>query len=81
MALRKAFPKERQYDFWNILLCYLISQDDTQSQKDRDLFGRLAFMLISKAAESVPATKVRLSIHVTLLTDSNRKTYLCPERQ
>ena len=50
MALRKAFPKERKYDYWNILICYLISQDSKLQAKDRNLFGTLANRMITKAA-------------------------------
>src|SRR5271170_8136283 len=59
MALRKAFPQERKYDFWNILMCYLINKDASLPEKDRTLFGMLAFRLVSKAAEAVPKDKVR----------------------
>ena len=58
MALRKGFPKDRNYDFWNVLMCYLIHKDPSLSEKDRTLFGTLAYRLISKAAEAVPADKV-----------------------
>ncbi|KAK5076806.1 hypothetical protein LTR64_005714 [Lithohypha guttulata] len=51
MALRKAFPKERKYDYWNILMCYLISQDGTSQEKDRKLFGTLASRMVTKAAQ------------------------------
>jgi hypothetical protein len=59
MALKKAFPSDRNYDFWNILLCYLISQDMSLAEKDRTLFGMLAYRLTSKAAADVPTTQVR----------------------
>jgi N-terminal acetyltransferase B complex non-catalytic subunit len=58
MALRKAFPNERNYDFWNILLCFLVSQDDRASDKERLLFGTLAYRMVSKAAEAAPTNKV-----------------------
>lgn len=60
MALRKAFPNERSYDFWNILLCFLVQRDERTSDKERLLFGTLAYRLISKAAESIPTTMVGL---------------------
>jgi N-terminal acetyltransferase B complex non-catalytic subunit len=60
MALRKGFSKERNYDFWNILMCYLINKDVSRPEKERTLFGTLAYRLISKAAEAVPTEKVRL---------------------
>ena len=58
MALRKGFPKDRNYDFWNVLMCYLISQDQTLPERDRVLFGTLAYRMISKSAEAVPDHKV-----------------------
>lgn len=58
MALRKAFPKERKYDFWNILMCYLIHQDERIAEKDRKLFGTLANRMIVKAAQPTPPEKV-----------------------
>ncbi|KAK5951571.1 hypothetical protein OHC33_007249 [Knufia fluminis] len=58
MALKKAFPKERQYDFWNILMCYLIHEDKNVPEKDRKLFGTLANRMISKAAQSGPPEKM-----------------------
>ena len=58
MALRKAFPKDRQYDFWNIIMCYFIHEDLKVPEKDRKMFGMLANRMISKAAQSGPADKV-----------------------
>ena len=58
MALKKAFPKERQYDFWNVLMCYLLHEDTDVPEKDRKLFGTLANRIISKAAQSGPPEKV-----------------------
>jgi len=63
MALRKAFLKERQYDYWNILMCYLVHKDSALPEKDRSLFGTLAYRMISKAAESVVTDKVGRSRH------------------
>lgn len=60
MGLRKSFPKERNYEFWNIMMCSLIQSDRTQADKDRNLFGTLAFRMISKAAETIPTDQVRL---------------------
>ena len=51
MALRKAFPAERKYEFWNILMCFLIHNDEVVSDKERSTFGMLAYRFISKAAE------------------------------
>lgn len=53
MALRKAFPKDRQYEYWNILMYFLVHRDASVPEKDRHLMGTLAYRLISKAAESV----------------------------
>ena len=65
MALRKGFPKDRNYDFWNTLMCYLISKDMSASEKDRTLYGTLAYRMICKAAEAVPADNVSMSTHGT----------------
>lgn len=59
MGLRNAFPKERNYEFWNILMCYLIHMQDELPEKDRMLFGTLAYRMISKAAEIIPRDQVR----------------------
>ena len=58
MSLRKGFSKDRNYDFWNVLMCYLIHNDPSRTEKERALFGTLAYRLISKAAEAVPVDKV-----------------------
>ncbi|KAL1965647.1 hypothetical protein VTN77DRAFT_5324 [Rasamsonia byssochlamydoides] len=55
MSLQNNFPKSRKYYFWAIFLCYLITVDPSASDADRKLFGTLAYRMISKAAESVPA--------------------------
>ncbi|KAL1987664.1 hypothetical protein VTN96DRAFT_2905 [Rasamsonia emersonii] len=55
MSLQNNFPKTRKYYFWAIFLCYLITVDPSASDADRKLFGTLAYRMISKAAESVPA--------------------------
>jgi len=62
MALRKGFPKERNYDFWNVLMCYLTHKDLSRPEKERMLLGTLAYRLISKAAEAVPIDKVNISL-------------------
>ena len=61
MALRKAFPKDRHYEFWNILMYYLVYRDASVPEKDRNLLGTLAYRLISKAAESIPADPVSMA--------------------
>ena len=66
MALRKAFPAERKYDFWNILICYLIHEDLSQPEKDRKLFGTLANRMITKAAQPGQGDKVS-TIHPMML--------------
>ena len=58
VALRKAFPKERKYEFWKTLFSYLIQMDPAADEKQRKLFGTLAYRFISKAAEMVPRDKV-----------------------
>ena len=39
-------------------MCYLIAQDKTLIDKDRNLFRLLAYRMISKAADSVPKDNV-----------------------
>ena len=65
MSLRKAFPKERKYDFWKTLFSYLIHEDPTLEDNQRKLFGTLAYRFISKAAEIVPEDKVRYIMSLT----------------
>jgi N-terminal acetyltransferase B complex non-catalytic subunit len=60
VALRRAFPKERKYEFWKTLFSYLIQKDPTIDENQRKLFGTLAYRFISKAAETVPKDKVGL---------------------
>ncbi|KAI1614285.1 N-acetyltransferase B complex non catalytic subunit-domain-containing protein [Exophiala viscosa] len=55
MGLRKSFPKDRNYEFWNIMMCYLIHMQEGLPEKDRTLFGTLAYRMISKSAETIPA--------------------------
>lgn len=62
MAMRKAFPKERKYDYWNILLCYLIHEDENCPEKDRKLFGTLANRMIVKAAQPGQGDKVCMNV-------------------
>lgn len=59
MALRKAFPAERKYEFWNILMCFLVHDGLSISEKERATFGMLAYRMISRAAEAVPLDAVR----------------------
>ncbi|KAK4940477.1 hypothetical protein LTR10_019461 [Elasticomyces elasticus] len=60
MGLRKSFPKDRNYEFWNIMMCYLIHMQEGLPEKDRTLFGTLAYRMISKAAETIPADQEEL---------------------
>ena len=53
MFLRRTSPKAQNYEFWTILMCYLIHQDQSILEKERNLFGTLACRMLSKAAESV----------------------------
>jgi N-terminal acetyltransferase B complex non-catalytic subunit len=59
MALRKSSPKDRNYEFWAIFMCYLIHQDESISEKERTMFGTLAYRMLSKAAEAVPKEQVK----------------------
>lgn len=58
MGLRNAFPKERQYEFWNMLMCFLIHKQEAVPEKDRMLFGTLAYRMMSKAAEAIVKNEV-----------------------
>jgi len=60
MGLRKSFPNERHYEFWNIAMCHLIHMQHDLPEKDRMLFGTLAYRMISKAAEIIPADQAEL---------------------
>ncbi|RMD44340.1 hypothetical protein DV735_g837, partial [Chaetothyriales sp. CBS 134920] len=53
-SFRKAFPKERQYEFWNVVMCFLAHLDPTVDTKQRALFGTLAYRMLVKLAEAVP---------------------------
>jgi N-terminal acetyltransferase B complex non-catalytic subunit len=64
MALRKTSPKDRNHEFWTILMCYMIHQDKSIPDKERTMFGTLAYRLLSKAAEAVPQDSVRNSLPV-----------------
>ncbi len=59
MGLRKSFPKDRNYEFWNIMMCHLIHEQHDLPEKDRMLFGTLAYRMITKAAEIIPTDQVR----------------------
>ncbi|KAH0842403.1 hypothetical protein FOPE_07224 [Fonsecaea pedrosoi] len=60
MGLRNSFSKDRDYEFWNILMCHLIHMQQDLPEKERSLFGTLAYRMISKAAEAIPKNEVRL---------------------
>ncbi|KAL4950244.1 N-acetyltransferase B complex non catalytic subunit-domain-containing protein [Aspergillus filifer] len=55
MSLQNNFPKKRKYYIWAIFLSYLLAVAEGSSDMDRKLFGTLAYRMVSKAAESVPA--------------------------
>ncbi|KAL4964734.1 MDM20/NAA25 family protein [Aspergillus stella-maris] len=55
MSLQNNFPKKRKYFIWAIFLSYLLAVAEGSSDMDRKLFGTLAYRMVSKAAESVPA--------------------------
>lgn len=59
MAIRKRSPKERKYEIWTVFMCYLIYKDPSVSEKERTMFGTLAYRMLSKAAEAVPTKEVR----------------------
>lgn len=59
MALRRSSPKDRNYEFWTILMCYMLHQDQSVSEKERNMFGTLAYRLLAKAADAVAQEKVR----------------------
>lgn len=58
MSLQVNFPKNRKYYFWAIMLCHIMSVEPSILDAERKLFGTLAYRMISKAAESVPADPV-----------------------
>jgi N-terminal acetyltransferase B complex non-catalytic subunit len=58
MGLRNTFPQEREYEFWNTQMCFLINRQDDLPEKDRMLFGTLAYRMISKAAEGITKDEV-----------------------
>jgi hypothetical protein len=39
-------------------MCYLLHQDHSVSEKERTMFGTLAYRLLAKAAEAVPQDSV-----------------------
>lgn len=58
MSLQINFPKARKYYFWAIFMCYLVAADSNSSLADKNLFGTLAYRMISKAADTVPVDLV-----------------------
>lgn len=64
MALRRSSPKDRDHDFWIIFMYYMIHQDPFIPEKERNLFGTLAYRMLSKAAEAVPRDPVSDNITV-----------------
>ncbi len=58
MALRKSSPKDRNYEFWTIFMCCLMYEDRSISEKERNMFGTLAYRMLSKAADAVPQDPV-----------------------
>ncbi|KPI45548.1 uncharacterized protein AB675_463 [Cyphellophora attinorum] len=70
-ALRKAFPSERKYYFWTILMNFLTQKDTKTAEKDRETYGKLAYALVSKSAQSMTAEQVRTQTRKeTALTDA-----------
>ncbi len=74
MALRKAFPQDRQYDYWNILMYFLVYKDASVPETDRNLSGTLAYRLIRKAAESIATDTVSLARSRRALNDGYRNS-------
>lgn len=62
MSLNANFPKQRKYYLWAIFLCHLLAVNPSSSETERKLFGTLAYRMVSKAAENVPADPVCTSI-------------------
>ena len=58
MALRKAVPTDRNYDFWNIFMNYMMSKDEKLPEKERSMYRTLAYRMLGRAVEAVPAGKV-----------------------
>lgn len=58
MSLNVNFPKQRKYYLWAIFLCHLLAMNSSSSDSEKKLFGTLAYRMVSKAAESVPADPV-----------------------
>lgn len=79
-TLRKGFPKDRKYDYWNIMMCYLISQDETAPEQTRKLFGTLANRMITKAAEDRSERGIsnveELVLFARILLDTNSASSL-----
>lgn len=40
-------------------MCYMLHQDQSVSEKERNMFGTLAYRLLAKAADAVAQEKVR----------------------
>ncbi|RMZ81968.1 hypothetical protein DV737_g2267, partial [Chaetothyriales sp. CBS 132003] len=59
-SFKKAFPKERQYEFWNVVMCFLVHLDSSVDEKQRALFGMLAYRMLVKLAEAVPTQQDQL---------------------
>uniref|UniRef100_A0A093V0Q6 N-alpha-acetyltransferase 25, NatB auxiliary subunit n=1 Tax=Talaromyces marneffei PM1 TaxID=1077442 RepID=A0A093V0Q6_TALMA len=55
MSLNANFPKQRKYYLWATFMCHLLAVNPSSSETERKLFGTLAYRMISKAAENVPA--------------------------
>ena len=52
--LRTNFPNERNWEFLNILMLFMLHQDRSRPTHERMLHGRLAYNFMKKAAELVP---------------------------
>jgi hypothetical protein len=58
-ALRKTWPKERKYEFWNIQMCLCVLQDSKVDQAKRNLLGTLAYRMLQKMVNDMPQDQVR----------------------
>lgn len=59
MALRKADPKDRNYEFWNIFMTFMMSRDERNPEKERLMYRTLAYRMLGRTVEAVPTAKVR----------------------
>lgn len=56
-SLEKSFPLKHEYVFWQITTMFLYSQSSNYSEKQKDLWGRLALGQIEKLAQATIQSK------------------------